>query len=162
MSKIRPRRQTSGDVHVAGDNGGDDRDIHNSFHFGDGLIGDWSVDHHAGGALVLRVLRQAHGAVAVGHAAAHTHKHRHLGHADDGLGDGGLRGKGINRNDGVRIHILDNGHIGGKNQGLDSAAKDTDAAAVSNTLGNREQMAAERSAVLRDCLHGHSLLFYTE
>lgn len=47
-----------------------------------------------GGALVLRKLCQADGAVPVGHAAAHAHKDRHLRHADDGLGDGGLGVKG--------------------------------------------------------------------
>lgn len=51
------------------------------------------------------------------------------GHTDDGLGNGGLGGKGIDRDDGVSVDVLDDGHIGGEHQGFDAAAKDADAAA---------------------------------
>lgn len=155
IEDVRPGGQPSGDVHIAGDDGGDHRDVHHRLHFGNGLIGDGGVDHHAGSPLVLRILCQADGAVPVGHAAAHAHKDRHLRHADDGLGDGGLGGKGIDRDDGVGIDVFDDGHVGGKDKGFDPPAKDPDAAALRDALGDGKQMAAQSAAVLRGkfCFH---------
>ncbi len=96
---------------------------------GDGLVCDGGVDHNAEGPLVLCVLRLPDGAGAAGHPASHAHEHRDVGHTDDGLGNGGLGGKGIDRDDGVSVDVLDDGHIGGEHQGFDAAAKDADAAA---------------------------------
>ena len=105
---------------------------------------------------MLRKLCQADGAVPVGHAAAHAHKDRHLRHADDGLGDGGLGGEGVDRNDGVGIDVFDDGHIGGKDQGFDPPAEDPDPTALRDALGDGEQVAPQSAAVLRGkfCFHG--------
>ena len=57
---------------------------------------------------------QPDGAGAGGDSAAHAHEYRHVGHADDGLGDHRLGREGIDGDDGVRVDVLDDGYIGGK------------------------------------------------
>ena len=50
---------------------------------------------------------QPDGAGAGGDSAAHAHEYRHVGHADDGLGDHRLGREGIDGDDGVRVDVLD-------------------------------------------------------
>ena len=53
IQNVRAAGNALGHIHLAGDNGGDHRDVHNILDLGDRLIGDRGVDHHAEGPLML-------------------------------------------------------------------------------------------------------------
>lgn len=84
---------------------------------------------------------------AVGHTAAHSHKYRHIRHADDGLCNTGLRSKGIDGDHGIGIDVLDDGHIGRKHQRLDPAAKHTDTTALTDTAGHLQRVFSQLSFI---------------
>ena len=83
----------------------------------------------------------------LGQPAAHAHEHGHVGHADDRLGDTGLRGEGIHGDHRVGVDILDDRHIGAEHQRLDSASKDPDTAALADTVGHRQCVLTQRALV---------------
>ena len=144
-----------GYIHLTGDNGGDYRDIHYILDLGNGFISDRGVDHHAEGALMLSVGSQTHAAPAIGNAAAYTNKHRHVRYVDNGLGNAGLGGEGVDGDNGVAVDVFDDGHIGRKHQGLNPPAEDPDTGAFSDALGDLYKMAAQGAAIRwYDLLHG--------
>ena len=155
VEDVRTGGQPAANVHLLRDDGGDDGNVHHLLDLGDRLIGDGDVEHHAEGPLVLRKFGHAHRAVPAGHAASHPHKAGHVGDADDGLGDGGLGREGVDRDDGVRIHVFDDGHVGGEDQGFDPPAEHPDAAALADAVGDGEQMAAQSPLVLWNLFHRH-------
>ena len=113
----------------------------------DGLVGQGCVDHHAESPLVLGVGGEAHAPGPVGGAPAHSHEHRHVGDVDDGLGDAGLGGEGVDGDDGVCVHVFDDGHVGGKDQGLDPPAEDADAGTLGDAGGHLDLVIAQGPAV---------------
>ena len=142
VENIGACRQPASDVHVRGDDGGDNRDIHYVFDLRNGFIGEGGVDHHAEGTLVFCILGQADGSGTVCHPTAHAHKDRDVSHTDNCLTDGGLGRKGVDRDNSIRVDVFDNRYIRGKNQRLDAAAKDADAAALVDAVGDIQQVAA--------------------
>ena len=89
------------------------------------------------------------GALTVGQATAHAHEHRHIGYADDGLGDAGLGREGVDSDDRVGVDVLDDGHVGAEHQGFDAAAKHTDAAAIADTAGHFQRLFTQRALISR-------------
>ena len=85
------------------------------------------VGHDAHGPLHLGKNRHMGHAVALGQAAAHAHKYRHVGSGQQRLGNHRLGRKGIDGDDGVGIGIFDDGQVCGKDQGLDPLAEDHNA-----------------------------------
>ncbi|CAN4030926.1 molybdate ABC transporter permease subunit, partial [Dysosmobacter welbionis] len=55
--------------------------------------------------------------------------------------------EGIDGDDGVRVDVLDDGYIGGKGQGLDAPAENTDAAALADAGGDGQGVIAQRPSV---------------
>ena len=109
----------------------------------DDLVGGRSIEHHAVGALVLRLHRQPDSPGAGGDSAAHTHKDRHIGHSDNCLGNHRLRSEGVDGDDGIGIDVFNYGHVGCKSQGSDQPTKDADATALMNAGGQGQGVAAE-------------------
>ena len=97
-------------------------------------------------------------ALAVGQAAAYAHEHRHVRHADDGLGDTGLGREGVDGDNGVGVDVLDNGHIGAEHQLFDAAAKHADAAALADAVGHGQRVLAQRALVGGDIFLHSSFL----
>ena len=92
---------------------------------------------------------QPDGAGAGGDSAAHAHEYRHVGHADDGLGDHRLGREGIDGDDGVGVDILDNGHVCAEHQRLDTASEHTDAAALADAAGHGQRVLAQVALIGR-------------
>ncbi|MPM77024.1 hypothetical protein SDC9_124023 [bioreactor metagenome] len=111
------------------------------------LVGGRRVQHHSIGSLMLCLNRQPNGPRAGGDAPSHPNKHRYVRYVDNGLGNHRLGCEGIHRDDGVGIDVLYDGNVGGKGQGFDAPAKNTDTAAFADTLGQRHRVAAQRSGI---------------
>ena len=118
------------------------------------------VDHDAVGAAVFRFYSKPHGAGAGGDAAADPYEDGNVGHADDGVGDAGLRRKRVDGDDGVGVDVFDDGHVRGKYQRLDASTEDADTAAFIYAQGNAQRVAAQCSVVFRHVFfHKNSSLF---
>ena len=116
VDKVDARGQLALQIHLFGYHGVYHGYLHGGFDGADGVVVDEGVAHHAESALMLRKGGHMRRALAVGQAAAYAHEHRHVRHADDGLGDTGLGREGVDGDNGVGVDVLDNGHIGAEHQ----------------------------------------------
>ena len=147
VHKIDARRQLALQVHFFRHHRIDHRDLHGGLDSPDGIVVNERVAHHAEGALVLSKSGDVGRTLALGQTAAYANEHRHIGHADNGLGNACLGLKGIYGDDRIGVDILNDGHVGAEYKRLDTPAEYADAAAFADTVGHGQRVLTQGAFV---------------
>ena len=122
-----------------------DGDVDRLGHVRDDGAGRRRVEHDAGRALHLGEHGEVDHALALREAAADAGKHRDIGREQQRLRDDRLRRERVDRDDGVRVHVFDDGQVGREHERLDTLAKNHDAAALIDDLRHAQGKLAQRA-----------------
>jgi len=120
-------------------------DVDRLGHVRDDGAGRRRVEHDAGRALHLGEHGEVDHALALREAAADAGKHRDIGREQQRLRDDRLRRERVDRDDGVRVHVFDDGQVGREHERLDTLAKNHDAAALIDDLRHAQGKLAQRA-----------------
>src|SRR5690606_7592404 len=109
----------------------------------DKVIGGRFVQDHPQGSLEFRMQGKFHTTAASGDAPADSTEDGLVRGQYQGVGDQGLWGKRIYRDDGIGIGIADDGHIGAEQKGLEQLAKDPNPGTRINYRGDHDNVVPE-------------------
>ena len=122
-----------------------DGDVDRLGHVRDDGTGRRRIEHDAGRALHLGEHGEIDHALALREAAANAGKHRNIGREQQRLRDDRLRRERVDRDDGVGVHVFDDGQVGREHERLDALAKDHNAAALIDDLRHAQGELAQRA-----------------